>query len=305
MKNAFGCPSHLVDSFRPQNSSSKPESNSTSRPEESIEYLIHRAINTGLSGAHLDALTARFQEYLVKQIEDSASGIGADWSAFPDLTSFVEKHVFEAAIRSMFGTYLFSLNPTLAEDFWNYNRCIGALFVGLPRWLNPAAYKAREKMLKNLERWQKYAPEHCDIANLGDVESQPYYGSKYTRERQSYLTKCQLRPCSYVVSSRDPFGFNLKETSMRWSSGGVSHTVISQQTQKLPSGLQCLQAVLRSAATIHICGNPPPPCCGPNRPRASPRQFFVPRLVHQENRSIECIYSDGIDEPGDLGQRRR
>lgn len=188
LENAFGCPNHLVDLFRPQITPSKPETKSKSRPEEDIEYLMHRAINTALSGAPLDSLTAHFQEHLVKQIEDSASEIGADWIAFPDLTSFLGRHVFEAATRSMFGTYLFSLNPTLAEDFWNHNRFIGALFMGLPRWLNPVAYRAREKMLKNFVRWQKYAREHCDIADLGDVEWEPYYGSKYTRERQNFLT---------------------------------------------------------------------------------------------------------------------
>lgn len=189
MKNAFGCPSHLVHLFKPQILSSKAESESASRPEENIEHLIHRAINTGLSGAHLDALTARFQKYLAKQIEDAANEIGADWTAFPDLTSFVQEQVFEAAIRSSFGTYIFSLNPTLAEDFWDFNRCVGALFMGLPQWLNPTAHRAREKMLRNLERWQKYTREHCDIASLGDVEWEPYYGSKFSRERQNFLTK--------------------------------------------------------------------------------------------------------------------
>ena len=189
MKNAFGCPSHLVDLFKPRMSSGKPESKSTSRPEENIEYLIHRAVNTSFSGAHLEALTARFQDYLVKQIEDSASEIGSDWTVFPDLTSFVEKHVFEAAIRSTFGTYIFSLNPTLTEDFWDFNRSVGVLFMGLPQWINPAAHRRREKMLKNLERWQKYAREHCDIASLGDVEWEPYYGTKFSRERQNFLTK--------------------------------------------------------------------------------------------------------------------
>ena len=190
MENAFGCPSHLVDAFKPQTPSVKPQTTSTTQPEESIETLIHRAVNTGLSGAPLDALTARFQEYLVEQIEEeSESKIGDNWVEFPDLNAFVEKHVFNAAIRSMFGTYILSLNPTLAEDFWKFNRFIGALFMGQPRWLRPAAYRAREKMLENIKRWQRYAHEHCDIANLGDVKWEPYYGSRFIRERQVLLTK--------------------------------------------------------------------------------------------------------------------
>ncbi len=190
MVNAFGCPGHLVDLFRPQNQSAKLQTTSTNRPQESIEYIIHKAVNTGLSGQALDALTARFQECLVKQVkEDAERKIRDDWIELPDLNAFVEKHVFEAAVHSMFGTYILSLNPTLADDFWNYNKFIGALFMGLPRWLNPKAYRAREKMVDNVRRWLRYAREHCDIEKVGDVDWEPYYGSKFIRERQGLLTQ--------------------------------------------------------------------------------------------------------------------
>ncbi|KAL8728151.1 MAG: hypothetical protein Q9166_005601 [cf. Caloplaca sp. 2 TL-2023] len=185
MVNAFGCPSNLVDAFKPQS----PTKSST-QPHENVEHLIHRAVKTGLSGVHLDALASRFQEYLVSQIETNSACHSDDgWTDLPDLNAFVEKHVFEAAVRSMFGTYILSLNPTLAEDFWNFNRAIGALFMGLPQWLNPAAYKARDKMLRSIEKWQKHAREHCNIESLADVDWEPYYGSKFIRERQGLLTK--------------------------------------------------------------------------------------------------------------------
>ena len=185
VQNVFGFPGHLLHILVPQ----KPHLKSMSPPGEDVESLVHRSINIGLSGAHLDGLAARFQEYLIKQVEDLESEIGSDWTAYPDLTSFVEKQVFEAAIRSTFGTYILSVNPTLAEDFWSHSRFIGTIVLGLPRWLNPAAYRARDKMLENVKRWQKYAAENCDIATLGDVDWEPYYGSKFGRDRQSFLTK--------------------------------------------------------------------------------------------------------------------
>lgn len=184
MQNAFGCPSHLVDQFMPQNPLSRP-----GRPEGLLDSLLHRAMINGHSGAQLEALTARYQKFLVERIEDSANKIGADWTAFPDLTSFAEQQVLEAAMRSSFGTCIFSVNPTFAEDFWNFSRCIGTLFMGLPRWLNPGARRIRNKMVENMKRWQKYAREHCDISTLGDVEWEPCYGSKFNRERQNYKTQ--------------------------------------------------------------------------------------------------------------------
>ncbi|KAL8737233.1 MAG: hypothetical protein Q9181_001887 [Wetmoreana brouardii] len=185
MVNAFGCPSHLVDAFKPQS----PAKSST-QPEENVEQLIHKAVKAGLSGAHLEALTARFQEYLAEQIEtDSTYDAGDRWTHLPDLNAFVEKHVFEAAVRSMFGTYMLSLNPTLAVDFWKFNRVIGSLFMGLPRWMNPAAFRMRDKMLRSIEKWQKHAREKCRIEDLKDVDWEPYYGSKFIRDRQGLLTK--------------------------------------------------------------------------------------------------------------------
>lgn len=190
IENAFGCPSHLVGAFKPHTPAIELQTNSKERSKDNLDHIIHGALVSGLSGVPLDALTARFQENLAKQIEEeSQSSIGDDWVEFPDLVAYLEKHVFEAAVRSMFGTYMLSLNPTLVEDFWNFSHFIGALFMGVPRWLNPAAYRARQKMLENIKRWQTYTREHCDIESLGDVEWEPHYGSKYLRERQSLLTK--------------------------------------------------------------------------------------------------------------------
>lgn len=185
VQRIFGCPGHLLHIYEPK----KPEIKSMSPPGEDIESLIHRSTNISLSGAHLDGLAARFQKFLIKQVENSESEIGSDWTAYPDLISFAEKQIFEAAICSMFGTSILSVNPTFADDFWSHSRSIGTLILGLPRWLSPAACRTRDKMLENVKRWHKYVDENCDIATLGDVDWEPYYGSKFSRERQEVLTK--------------------------------------------------------------------------------------------------------------------
>ncbi|KAL8672925.1 MAG: hypothetical protein Q9168_002631 [Polycauliona sp. 1 TL-2023] len=185
MVNAFGCPQNMVHLFKPH----QPSADSSNKGDgENIEQLIHRAVKSGLSGAHLDALTSRYQQNLAAAIEGSHSFDEA-WKELPDLNSFVEKRVFEAAVQSMFGTHMLSLNPTLADDFWAFNRVIGTLFMGLPMWLSPAAYRARDKMLRNIRKWQRHAEEHCSIEKLGDVDWEPYYGSKFIRERQGLLDK--------------------------------------------------------------------------------------------------------------------
>ena len=186
MVNAFGCPKHMVHLFKPQ----QTLKTSLDLVEDDVELLIHRAVKTGLSGAHLDALTMRYQRFLTEAMAtESMLGQGDSWTELPDLNSFVEKRVFEAAVQSMFGTYMLSLNPTLADDFWAFNRAIGTLFMGLPRWLSPAAHRARDKMLRNIEKWQRHGEEHSERDKLGDIDWEPYYGSQFIRERQRLLDK--------------------------------------------------------------------------------------------------------------------
>lgn len=95
MVNGFGCPKYMVHLFKPQ----QPSATSSKQPREKIKQLIHRAIQTGLSGAYLDALTTRYQENLAAAIKaNSIFDTGNSLIELPDLNAFVENRVFEAAV---------------------------------------------------------------------------------------------------------------------------------------------------------------------------------------------------------------
>ncbi|CZT52281.1 uncharacterized protein RSE6_13579 [Rhynchosporium secalis] len=185
MKNAFGCPAHLVHQFEPR------EIPLGSKPEDNMEHQILRALNTGLSGTHLEGLAARFQDSLGEKIEKAFSDgdFATKWKEFPDLSKFVESLVFEAAVQAMFGIHMLALNPTFTEDFLKFNSNIGTLFMGLPRFMNPSACKTREKMVENIKRWLDFTSENCPIESLEDIDWEPFYGSKFIRERQVLLTR--------------------------------------------------------------------------------------------------------------------
>ena len=92
----------------------------------------------------------------------------------------------KAAVKSMFGPYLLELSPSLIDDFWAWNADIGPLYMGLPKWLVPGAYRRREKMLRNIMRWHKFAHEHYDCNRVAqeDEDWEPFFGSKFSRKRQ-------------------------------------------------------------------------------------------------------------------------
>ena len=89
--------------------------------------------------------------------------------------------------------HLLSLNPTFVEDFREFDRSISMpMFVmGFPRWLCPTAYKARDRVLQGLKNWHKFAHERSDCTELGsdDGDWDPYFGSRFMKERQSYCMR--------------------------------------------------------------------------------------------------------------------
>ncbi|XXH04103.1 Low molecular weight phosphotyrosine protein phosphatase [Hypoxylon texense] len=181
IQNAFGCPAHLAHHFKPRYS---PDGT----PDE-VEQAIHRGVQAGLSGPQLEILANRFQIALLNKIEASRQDIGNDWTEVPDLCDLVQKYVIESVIYTFFGPYMISLNPHIVEDFLEFNDYIRLLFMGMPRWLIPKAYKARQRMVDSIQRWQKHARENCDPVGLANVDWEPYYGSKFIRERQTLLTR--------------------------------------------------------------------------------------------------------------------
>ncbi|KAH8168143.1 hypothetical protein CIB48_g23 [Xylaria polymorpha] len=177
MEHAFGCPHDQVDLFRPQQ-------------DVELENQIHSALQGMLSGSRLEILAERYQAAVVSQVFEGDAKMTDEWTSLPDLCTFIEKNIFEAATRAVFGPNLVALNPTVSEDFWNFNRHVKSMFMGVPKWLSPASRKSRDKMTGNVKRWQRYAEENCNIDDIPeDVEWEPYYGSKSTRVRQQLLKK--------------------------------------------------------------------------------------------------------------------
>ncbi|KAI3396065.1 hypothetical protein diail_482 [Diaporthe ilicicola] len=180
MVNAFGCPSREIEQFRPRYTAD-------GRPDK-VEELIHRELQDSLTGIGLEGFTKRFQNRLSTTLAENgphASG----WIEIPDLSEFVQKQVFLAVTHEFFGPFMLSLNPTVAEDFWEYNACTRSLFMGLPSWYIPKAYKLRDKMVMNILRWQRHAMEHSKPEEISDVDWEPYYGTRFIRERQILLNK--------------------------------------------------------------------------------------------------------------------
>jgi hypothetical protein len=188
LENGFGSPRQSVAFYEADNSgvAATPAPSSTVDPANRIFHTMHKLLNSYLSGPSLTGITARFQEKLANLIEEDDS-IGDTWVEIPDLYEYVQNLVMSAAVHSMFGAYILSLNPTLVKDFFAFNSKVDRLFMSIPRWIDPEAYELREKMLMSIKRWHNYAHDHFDCNRFGeeDADWEPCFGSKFSRARQS------------------------------------------------------------------------------------------------------------------------
>ena len=188
LQTFFGVPKEVAKFYSKDNSgiNATPIPGTNVPPHHRINHLRFGAAQKYLYGPHLNGMTTRFVEHLGKQIAEDKE-IGEDWVEFPNLTDFIQKRVFEATTTALCGPYIFSLNPTFNEDFWEYIRHIPILYKGLPRWWSPKAYKARDKCLAAITKWHLHAWNNVDHSKDHDsVAWEPYFGARIMRTRYTY-----------------------------------------------------------------------------------------------------------------------
>jgi hypothetical protein len=190
--NAFGvdaadAPFYLADDT---GIGSQPEPHSSNvLPEHRIFYLVYKSVHDGLSGARLEEM----QRQLVRNLTFNLLTLDVDydkWTDIPDLYgSLIRKLCFTASTTSLCGSRIFEVIPNLEADFWDFDGHLPSLFREMPSVLVPAAYKARDKMKANLQKWHEFAHEHFDVSrdHTDKEDWEEYFGSKLMRTRHTFF----------------------------------------------------------------------------------------------------------------------
>ena len=158
------------------------------KPDQRFMKTFHDYINVNLTGESLETIVVKYQEFLVQQFAEFET-IGDDWVDVADLSVFIRDEIMAAALTSIFGPHFLRLNPNFIEDFWPFTHSVGELFLGMPRWLRPSIYARRDRMVKGIERWHRYAIENYKAAGgkgtagSGEEAWEPFFGSKFSRKR--------------------------------------------------------------------------------------------------------------------------
>ena len=193
LKNIFGTSARTIPFYAADDSgmNTRPYPGSKCKPEHRIIYFQQKAAHKHLSGPGLLKMADRYMNTLARQF--SQVDLDHEWVEMPDLYHFLQMQIARASIEAMCGEYILRLNPTLVEDFWAFDQSVGTLLKGLPRWMCPREYAARDKLLASVKKWHAFAHQHsdCTKTDAEDPDWDPYFGHKIVKERQKYSMKME------------------------------------------------------------------------------------------------------------------
>ena len=188
MESILGCPARakLLRNEHPYNGSLS-EAELNAKLQNRVFRITHDVGGQFLSGPNLKVLTKRYVDSLM---DGSALGdIGKEWIHMPDLACFIRDAAFRAGTEALFGTTIFSLTPNLCDLFWNFEYYMRVLSFGLPRWLVPRAYLARDRMIQAMESSHRYACKHSSSSIRGDdPDWDSIFGSRYRKRRDAFFS---------------------------------------------------------------------------------------------------------------------
>ncbi len=179
LHNMFDTPKQDMRFFEADNSgiTSAPHPRSSTRPEDRVFYLMHKATVDCLAGSHLAIAAQKFHDALRRRIEEVP--IQDDWTEMDDLYSFLRPLISYSTIEAMCGKSFLETFPDFVCNFWNFNTKMPKLLQGWPRWMMPKAWQARDRCISTMTQWRKMSNE------------ENFDGNAMIPRRWSYFSKMQ------------------------------------------------------------------------------------------------------------------
>lgn len=152
-----------------------PHPQSSTRPEDRVFHLMHKATVDYLAGSHLIIAAQKLQTALLKNIE--ASPIADEWIEMDDLFKFVQSLVSYSTIGAVCGAKFQQMFPEFFGDFWTFNNKMPKLLLGWPRWTMPKAWQARDRCIATMKKWRTL----CNEENFEGIAMIPRRWNYFSR----------------------------------------------------------------------------------------------------------------------------
>ncbi|KAI1740537.1 cytochrome P450 [Xylaria scruposa] len=188
---AFGLPAQALSLYDKDNSGGShiPHPGSRVEARNRIDYNVHLSLGRFLEGEGLAPFWNRFVDNVTQRLYSLHDRAGTEWDYHTDLMKFVGDETTISILNALCGPYLLALNPHFLEDFWDFDRSLQTYLQGIPWFITPKAYRARERVLHAVKAWQQYARDHYKDSCVGADGDDPFWGSSFFRERQEMFLK--------------------------------------------------------------------------------------------------------------------
>ena len=133
LSNMFDTPKKDMHFFQADDSgiTHDPHPLSSTRPENRVFYLMHKATVDCLAGTHLTAAAHGFQTALRQRIQ--VQPVSYQWTEMEDLFGFLKPLISYSTVEAMCGPSFLRMFPGFVGDFWNFNSTMPRLLQGGPR----------------------------------------------------------------------------------------------------------------------------------------------------------------------------
>ncbi|KAF4633640.1 hypothetical protein G7Y89_g4481 [Cudoniella acicularis] len=189
LKTVFGASPKMLRSFIRDDSGCHaiphPESNVPAH--ERIDHFTHVGFIRAFGGDGLSNLYMRWYSNLSKHLENLP--IREEWVEFPDIMDFWMAPLTSSLVEALAGPILESLNPNFTRDLLQFFNYIQPLFKRLTWWSLLRAYKLRNSLIKDVEKWQELARAGYTEKENDNGDWDPWWGSRLFRDRQSFHSK--------------------------------------------------------------------------------------------------------------------
>lgn len=115
------------------------------------------------------------------------------WTSI-SVQAFCRSKVVEASVNSLFGPDLIRLNPKFVDTFWQFDKNVFKLVMGLPRWISSGPFEAHDRYVDAIRIWLNAASTGFDwFGPAAEADWEPRFGGRAPRELIKWMKETGWR----------------------------------------------------------------------------------------------------------------
>ncbi|KAL1860704.1 hypothetical protein Daus18300_009047 [Diaporthe australafricana] len=139
---------------------------------------------------YMKPLVKMFSRNLSRALEQYPTG---EWTTV-SVRKICRHEVTESAISALLGPDLIESSPDFVDRFWEFDKHVFALVLGLPKWINSKPAKAHDLCVNAVQKWLESASDNFDWDSPEAEEAwEPRFGGRAVRELVKWMKETEWR----------------------------------------------------------------------------------------------------------------